>query len=298
MPVSVRRLYKHLYRKSLNRTHAAILRTRATRCNPDARVELHTLTGHDHLYMYMTMLKSFLRFHDDIAVVAHDGDNTITERRQGSAESSISKVLKSVDKETADKAMLKALAAYPRCLKYRSRIVNAVELLDFNVLAQREKLILVNSDVLFLEKPQRLVDWIMSDSKDIVAVYEERPARQKEDLAILNVDFPAHLTIALMCSHGSLFDPVFVEEVLSKRETRLVHRTEYLSHAGCQTPRLQVRRSSTGMNTRPPASSRKALYSGTTGAAPAFSQVRNSTDARRVIDSSVRPDHPVGRPRG
>jgi len=56
----------------------------------------------------------------------------------------------------------------------------------------------VNSDVLVLEKPQRLVDWIMSDSKDIVAVCEEMPARQKEDLAILNVDFPAHLAIALM----------------------------------------------------------------------------------------------------
>jgi len=217
MPVSVRRLYKHLYRKSLNRKHAAILRTRATKCNPDARVELHTLTGHAHLYMYMTMLKSLLRFHDDIAVVAHDGDNTITERDRALLKQHIEGI-EIIDKDTADKAMLTALAAYPRCLKYRSRIVNAVELLDFNVLAQREKLILVNSDVLFLEKPQRLVDWIMSDSKDIVAVYEERPARQKEDLAALNVDFPAHLTIALMCSHGSLFDPDFVEEVLSRTE--------------------------------------------------------------------------------
>jgi hypothetical protein len=114
--------------------------------------------------------------------------------------------------------MLTALAAYPRCLRYRSRTVNAVELLDFNVLARREKLILVNSDVLFLEKPQRLVDWIMSDSKDIVAVYEERPARQKEDLATLEVEFPAHITIALMCSHASLFDPVFAEEALSRTD--------------------------------------------------------------------------------
>ena len=167
--------------------------------------------------MYMTMLKSLLRFHDDIAVVAHDGDNTITETDRALLKRHIEGI-EILDKETADKAMLTALAAYPRCLKYRSRIVNAVELLDFNVLAHRDKLVLVNSDVLFLEKPQRLIDWIMSDGKEVVAVYEESPARQREDLATLNVDFPAHLTIALMCSHGSLFDPVFVEEVLSKRE--------------------------------------------------------------------------------
>jgi hypothetical protein len=217
MPVGLRRVYKHLYRKSLNRRHAAILKTRSTKCNPGARVELHTLTGHDHLHMYLTMLKSFLRFHDDIAVVAHDGDNTITEDDKALLRRHIEGI-EIFDKATADRAIQTTLAAFPRCLEYRSRIVNAAELLDFNVLARREKLVLVNSDVLFLETPRRLVDWIMSDSSEIIAVYEERPARQKEDLTTLNVDFPAHLTIALMCSYASLFDPAFVEEALSKTE--------------------------------------------------------------------------------
>ena len=217
MPAGLRRLYKHLYRKSLNGTHVGILKTREARCNPDARVELHTLTGHDHLYMYLTMLKSFLRFHDDIAVVAHDGDNTMTGHDKALLKRHIEGI-EIIAKDTADQAVQKALAGFPRCLNYRSRIVNAAELLDFNVLADREKLVMVNSDVLFLERPQRLIDWITSDSTDIIAVYEEKPARQKEDLAVLNVDFPAHLTIALMCSYGSLFDPVFVEEALTKTD--------------------------------------------------------------------------------
>ena len=139
--------------------------------------------------MYMTMLKSFLRFHDDIAVVAHDGDNTITETDRALLKRHIEGI-EILDKETADKAMLTALAAYPRCLKYESRIVNAVELLDFNVLAHREKLVLVNSDVLFLEKPQRLIDWIKSDGKEVVAVDRRKPGATERGPGDTQCRFP------------------------------------------------------------------------------------------------------------
>jgi len=56
----------------LTRMYETVLSTPALRCNPSASVEVHTLTAHHHLTMYLTAIKSLLRYYDDVAVVVHD----------------------------------------------------------------------------------------------------------------------------------------------------------------------------------------------------------------------------------
>src|SRR3569833_2664748 len=61
------------------RTFDAVDSTAPLKCNADAHTEVHTLTCHDHVFMYITAIKSLLRFVSDLAVVVHD-DGTLTEQ--------------------------------------------------------------------------------------------------------------------------------------------------------------------------------------------------------------------------
>src|ERR1017187_7503089 len=63
--------------KGLYRNFKPINSTKPLRCNPAAQTELHTLTCRKHLFMYITAVKSLLRFISDVAVVAHD-DGSLT----------------------------------------------------------------------------------------------------------------------------------------------------------------------------------------------------------------------------
>ena len=65
--------------RSFKWTLKRVLKTPYLKCNPNAKVEIHTLTSHRHLFMYMTAIKSFLRYFNEIAVIVHD-DGSLTKK--------------------------------------------------------------------------------------------------------------------------------------------------------------------------------------------------------------------------
>ncbi len=201
-------------RESLKRTFLAVINTPPRRCNPHAGVELHTLTAHHHLFMYVTAVKSFLRFFDDIAVVVHD-DGSLTSSDASMLREHLRGV-RIIERKWADAEMNRLLAAYTLSRNYRRRIVNAMELFDNILLSGTERVITMNSDVLFLREPSDLIGWISGGSRQALSVHEERPAHQREFLLANSCEFSPHVTICLTCFFRDIFDPDLIERALTR----------------------------------------------------------------------------------
>lgn len=201
-------------RELLAAMHESVLATPGLSCNPDARVEIHTVTAHHHLRMYLTAIKSLLRYHADIAVVVHD-DGSLDDADRAHLRNHVRGV-RVVDRAVADAEMEKILAGFPCSARLRERVVNALELFDNILLARTERLVNMNSDVLFLDEPRELIAWLAGEAAAIAGVYEERPARQVEFLAANDCPFPPHVTTALTCIHKQIYDFQLVESVLGR----------------------------------------------------------------------------------
>ncbi len=196
--------------------HESVLATPARRCNPSARVELHTLTAHHHVSMYITAVKSLLRYYDDLAVVVHD-DGSLDATDAAHLGEHVNGV-RIIDRASADAEMDARLAGSPRSRQLRARVVNALEVFDNILLARTERLVNMNSDVLFLSEPAELIAWLARDDSTIAGVYEETPGKQREVLRALGCPFPPHVTTALACVHRDIYDGQVVEDALGRAE--------------------------------------------------------------------------------
>ena len=52
------------------------------------------------------------------------------------------------------------LAGHPRCLEYRRSHALALKLFDCTALATTPRLILLDSDILFFQRPEEVLDWV------------------------------------------------------------------------------------------------------------------------------------------
>jgi hypothetical protein len=198
---------------TLEKTFITVLKTPHSRCNPDAKTELHTLTAHHHCYMYITAIKSFLRFFNDIAIVAHD-DGSLTNSDKTILSEHV-KGVRIIGKKNADERIKKQLSAFPHSKRFRRRIVNSMEFFDTILLSKTDKIITMNSDVLFFKEPNELIAWILHDDRAIMSAYEEQPTNQKDFLSKQFCPFPPHVSICLTCFYKHIFDLKFVESVLA-----------------------------------------------------------------------------------
>lgn len=202
------------HKKKLKEGFEAILDTRYFKCNPDASAEIHTLTGHRHLYMYLAAIKSFLRFCEDVAVAVHD-DGTLSNKDRILLKTHIEGI-KIIGKNFADRKINKFLKDLPNSRKYRARHIILMQLLDCMFFSERVKIINLDSDSLFLRKPDKLIEWIFKENNEIISIYEEEPRRQKEFLSKLNCDLPPHICFSLVCFYKRILDLGLIENILAQ----------------------------------------------------------------------------------
>jgi len=164
--------------------------------------------------MYITATKSLLRFVSELAVVAHD-DGSLTPEDIRLIEHHIVGV-KVIRRQDADSVVGRRLALCPKTASYRSAVVNSLELTDHALLAGRERIIITNSDTLFLRRPDEVMRWIESDKGEVLCVYEKQPVQQAEFVAKFRSSFPPHLTLALVCLCRPVLDDASeIEEILA-----------------------------------------------------------------------------------
>lgn len=158
-----------LHEKPLRRALDSGLRTRPLPCVADASTELHMLTCRSDVGMAILALKSLLRFEPKLAVVIH-GDASLDAACVSIIERHIPGC-RIVTLEEADRIARR----YPAIDRLREKIPArftlgegwerhrrawALKVFDLHLCCETEKLICVDSDTLFLKKPDEISSWI------------------------------------------------------------------------------------------------------------------------------------------
>lgn len=89
-----------------------------------------------------------------------------------------------IPREQADAAMADTLAGRPRCAEYRSRMPHGLKCFDVPCLADHDRFILVDPDVLFFANPDRMLEWVDNPGDDSCwfnADYQEPSPLAPED---------------------------------------------------------------------------------------------------------------------
>ncbi|RPH51030.1 MAG: hypothetical protein EHM85_08130 [Desulfobacteraceae bacterium] len=194
----------------------SILITPSIPCVVNGRPEIHSLVSHKHIYCYLLAIKSLLRFYNDVTVIVHD-DGSLTKKDKHILKKHI-KNINIIDRDYADEKINKILADYPNCRRYRDEYVNALQLFDFMLLCEANKIVSLDSDILFFKRPDALIDWLC-DGKKIIHFWEQEPLGTREFLAKINLDecfLP--ICICLVCFYRETMNLDLLEQILSKIE--------------------------------------------------------------------------------
>ncbi len=139
-----------------DRIRASILRTPAVVSTTEKSCEIHVLTSSNDWINLLWALKSFYAAsRRRYALCIHDdGSLTAETLRTLSTHFPAARI---IAKSEADAAVLPSLAVYPRCLEFRRTNHLAPKLFDFAHYLESERMLLVDSDVLFFAEPTELL---------------------------------------------------------------------------------------------------------------------------------------------
>ena len=194
----------------------SIPKTPVASCVSHGRPEIHSLVCHRHVYNYILAIKSFLRFYNDVTIVVHD-DGSLTKKDKDTIKKHIRNI-NIIDRGYADVKINKILDQYPNCRRYRDAFVNALQLFDYTLLCESNKIVSLDSDILFFKKPDTLIDWLR-DGKNIVYFWEEEPWGTREFLAKINRDDCfVGVNIGFMCFYKETMNLELIEQIMSEVE--------------------------------------------------------------------------------
>ena len=193
-----------------------IPKTPIASCVLHGRPEVHSLVCHRHMYNYILAIKSFLRFYNDVTVIVHD-DGSLTKKDKRTIKKHVENI-NIIDRDYADEKIDKIFYHYPNCRRYRDAFVNALQLFDYMLLCESEKIVSLDSDILFFKKPDTLIDWVR-DGTEIIYFWEQEPRGTREFLAKVNLDDCfIGVNIGLLCFYKETMNLDLIEQLLSKTE--------------------------------------------------------------------------------
>src|SRR5690554_749187 len=170
LPISFeRRCQKLLYEKRLQRALRKIASDTSIDCSTAEKTELHMLTCERDLLMAIAACKSFLRFYPNVSVVFHGDDSltdSMTEHLKNTIPSSrcikyreANDLIRSKTKIFNLRQKISARFELPDGYE-KQRKAWALKVFDFHVLSDADKIIVMDSDVLFTKRPDEIIEWI------------------------------------------------------------------------------------------------------------------------------------------
>src|SRR5262249_35011573 len=123
--------------------------------------EIHSLVSHDHLPLYLIAVSSLARVWLGPALVVHD-DGTLTDEDERRLRGRISGV-RIVRDDEAQKLAAFALRDHPLVASVRASNVRIRQLVDYYLHTRGDRVIGMDSDIVFLRRPDELVRWAQDD---------------------------------------------------------------------------------------------------------------------------------------
>ncbi|MDO9241852.1 glycosyltransferase [Methylicorpusculum sp.] len=135
-----------------------IAKTASIETNPNAKTEIHSAVPHRYLYAYLFAIKSLLYYHSDLSVVIHDDGSLLDEDKR------LIKIhlpnCRLIDRAFANAEFEKL--NNPFLSKVRGSYTSYLKLFDTTLFNQSERIIILDTDTLFLKEPKEIIDWIIN----------------------------------------------------------------------------------------------------------------------------------------
>ena len=174
-----------------------VLNTPPIRCNPEAAVEYISLVCHRDVNIYILATKSFLRFYSNVAVVVHS-DGTLTRGDIANLRRQIPGI-HIISRQEADERVAAKLSS-ESLKRARASDVSFIKLIDVNLFSKRRRII-ADSDLLFLQSPSEVIQWIeMRSERGFYHVAPGGNKRFTEHLATLNAKLGTTIKTLDYCS--------------------------------------------------------------------------------------------------
>jgi hypothetical protein len=157
---SIKRLYCNRLFEFVTR---GLEKTPKLESNPNASCEIHTMLGSADLIMYILAIKSLLSYYNDIAVVVHS-DGSLTSKETDHIRRHIEGV-RFVLHYDADQRAAQAFPQSSLLGIWRNKDAAYRRLIDIELWRQKERVIILDSDVLTNLNPVEIVKWIHTGTR-------------------------------------------------------------------------------------------------------------------------------------
>ena len=134
----------------------AISGTPPISANPHAETGIHTAVPHRYLFAYLTAIKSLLRYYADVAVYVHD-DGSLREEDKDLIRTHVPGA-QVIDRSWADQAFVDQVGD-EFLMKVRKSYTSYLKLFDPTLVSTHQRIIIVDTDVLFLNHPASIIEW-------------------------------------------------------------------------------------------------------------------------------------------
>jgi len=195
-----------------------ILNTKPIAKTSNTTCEIHVLTSTNDWLNLIWVLKSFYHFSQrDYALCIHD-DGTLTSENIAALRYHFPNA-RIVERKQADEKVLGLLESYPRCLDFRQTNHLSPKVFDFAAYLQSDRLLLLDSDVLFFQEPTELLRRIENPNyhlntlnADIESAYTVEPETVKTHLGF---DLASRVNSGLGLIHKKSLQLDWIEEFLT-----------------------------------------------------------------------------------
>ncbi|MTJ11413.1 hypothetical protein FJR11_02125 [Anabaena sp. UHCC 0187] len=180
--------------------------------------EIHVLTSANDWLNLTWTLKSFYHFSQrQYALCIHD-DGTLTQENITTLQYHFPDA-RIIDRKKADEKVLPLLSSYPRCLEFRKTNHLSPKVFDFAAYLQSDRLLLLDSDILFFKEPTELINrienleyQINTLNGDVESAYTVEPDVVKNHLGF---DLAARINSGLGLIHKNSLNFDWIEEFLT-----------------------------------------------------------------------------------
>ncbi|OGU58102.1 MAG: hypothetical protein A2V66_11420 [Ignavibacteria bacterium RBG_13_36_8] len=137
--------------------------------NTNLKTEIVSKIGHIHVKMFIMAIKSFSFFSGLSLCTTCIDDGTLTNKDKIMLKNQIIGITLIQSGEAKERILL-MLKNHPFCIKYRNEThkrlyTHNTALFDLPLLATKEKIIIIDADILFFRKSTEIVNWVYSNRK-------------------------------------------------------------------------------------------------------------------------------------
>ena len=198
----------------------------------DDTCEVHSLVSSRDFLNLLWSLKSFYHSSNTHYRLCIHDDGSLTEWHARKLREHFPDA-RVVMRDEADKRVPPVLVNFPRLAAFRRNNHFALRLTDYPVFARSQQILQLDTDVLFFDRPDYLLDKIEDPgenlcfaNRDIASAYNIDPQTAREELGI---ELVPRLNAGLALLQLSIYTPAWLEEFLSidcvHRDTWLIEQT-------------------------------------------------------------------------